>query len=104
MAQEQGTGSQRSLLSDLVSHTAGSGTRASFMLPDSYREALIMEIEQQRQREEEGREQEDGSRGDGASGTPNSLSTSGIAKPTKRGSYAGTTEFQKTAQGEPSGG
>ncbi|XP_022657333.1 uncharacterized protein LOC111248734 isoform X2 [Varroa destructor] len=94
---EQGSACQRSQLTDLVSHTAGGGTRASFMLPDSYREALIMEIEQQRQREEQSRQNEDGSAG---ATNPNSLSTLAIGKPIKRGSYAGTTEFQKNTQSD----
>ncbi|OQR77191.1 hypothetical protein BIW11_07274, partial [Tropilaelaps mercedesae] len=97
---EQSSGSQRSLVTDLVSHTAGAGTRASFMLPDSYREALIMEIEQQRQREEQNRGNDDSNKSDSGAINPNSLSTSAIGKPVKRGSYAGTTEFQKNIQND----
>lgn len=56
-----------------------------------------MEIEQQRQREEQSRQNEDGSAG---ATNPNSLSTLAIGKPIKRGSYAGTTEFQKNTQSD----
>ena len=56
-----------------------------------------MELEQQRQREES--KQDDDT--PGKNENPNSLSTSAIGKPLKRGSYAGTTEYQKSSQDQP---